>query len=284
MRLWITGANGMLGAALMRLCTERGIYVMGTGKDEVDITQVTAIEKFVASYQPTHVINCAAYTNVDGAESEYEKAYEINAQGAENIAKAALDSDTRLVHISTDYVFDGRSDQLYLEHSVCSPVNAYGRSKWEGEKKVLAAYPQACIVRTSWIFGSQGKNFLSSLLQWLRVKEVVDAVDDQWGRLTYAPDLAGTLLDLLGQQGIFHFANQGKVSRYQVAQFMRDEMVKRNMPILCAEVRPVSKERFPLPARRPTFSVLATDKVAFTTGKCPRAWMDSVKEFLNETS
>ncbi len=279
MRLAVIGAKGMLGSSLVALCKARGIEVNAATKQNVDITQPETIQSLITSYQPTHLVNCAAYTNVDAAEQD-SAAYLINAQGAEYLAQAATRNGVKFIHVSTDFVFDGTKDLPYFEQDSCDPVNAYGQSKWEGEKKVLAACPNACVIRTSWLFGSEGKNFFSSLVQWLRTKESLEVIDDQWGRLTYAKDLAQGILDLLDHEGIFHFANAGKTSRFEVAQFMREELLRRK--ISCAHVYPVKKERFPLPAKRPTFSVLATEKVVQATGRHPRSWQESVMEFLHE--
>lgn len=279
-KIWVIGAQGLLGKALLKQCQARGIDVVGTSKQEADITCLEALQRCAQKIAPSHIVNCAAYTNVDGAETEYERAWSINAQGAEHVALAAREVDARLVHISTDTVFDGTQDRARGEDETTCPVNAYGRSKWEGEQRVQLA----CVVRTSWLFGSGGKNFLSSLLSALKTKEEMRIVADQWGKVTYAPDLAHAVLDLLDASGIYHFANAGVVSRYELAQGLFEELCGRGTPLVCKHVHPVGKEAFPLPAPRPTYSILSTDKYTHVTGKEPRHWKEALASFLDEVS
>jgi dTDP-4-dehydrorhamnose reductase len=279
-KLWIIGAEGMLGRAVLKICAARGISATGTGKREADITLKEVLTLKALEISPTHIVNCAAYTDVDGAQREYEKAWNINAQGAQNVAEVAQSIGARLIHISTDFVFDGMSAHSYSEEGDVQPVNAYGKSKWEGEQRILDAYPEACIIRTSWLFGSGGKNFFSSLLNWLKAKEEVSVANDQWGRPTYAPDLAYAIMDLLDQKGIFHFANYDAASRFEIAQFAFEEMRRQNIPMTCKCILPVSKESFAVEAPRPSHSILNTEKYTQVTGKQPRIWKEALKEFL----
>lgn len=282
MRLWVIGAEGVLGKAMLQVCKERDIPATGTGKADADITIKEILTLKALEIFPTHIINCAAYTDVDGAEKDYAKAWNINAQGAQNVAEVALGIGAKLIHISTDFVFDGVSGEHYREDREPKPINAYGRSKGEGEKRVIKAHPAACIIRTSWLFGRKGKNFFSSLLNWLKVKEELSVVDDQWGRPTYAPDLAFAILELLDQRGIFHFANHEVASRFEIAAFAFEEMRRQNIPMACKSVLPVSKASFPEAAPRPSRSVLSTEKYTQLTGKSPRLWQEALKEFLRE--
>src|SRR5579872_3025232 len=162
MKIWIIGASGLLGRSLSALCKTRGIAFSASSKTEADITNFALLQKQAEAVNPTHIINCAAYTDVDKAEKESELAFLINATGPENLGKLALSRGCKVQHISTDYVFDGTSSTPYREDDACAPLGVYAISKWEGEKRLLAVAPNACIVRTSWLFGVGGKSFIST--------------------------------------------------------------------------------------------------------------------------
>lgn len=279
MKLWITGGAGLLGSLLHEICGQRQIMSVATTRAEVDITNLDAVMRFVETDAPTHIVNCAAYTAVDQAEKEQELAFAVNAHGAENLAKAARKHKLKLLHVSTNFVFDGTSLTPYAEEDVANPISVYGLSKWEGEKRVLGHYDKACIVRTSWLFGKKlGKNFLSKVLENLQKETVLRVSDDQVARATYAQDLAEALLALLDQKGIFHFANHEPVSRYQVACDVKAEAEKRGIALACQEIVPVSSKEFVLPARRPENGVLATRKIE---QHLPiRSWRSALGEFI----
>lgn len=281
MKLWIVGGQGMLGVALQRRCDQRGIPFVASSRAEADLTNASQLASAVKAVRPTHIINCAAYTNVDAAESCPDQALAVNAVGAGNLASVALDAGTRYLHISSDYVFDGQSRVPYGESDSCAPINVYGQSKWEGERRVAEAFPQACIIRTSWLFGAQGKNFISSLMNWLKQKQKLQVADDQCGLPTYVADVADAILDLLNSEGIVHFANAGPVSRYQLALAVREEFVQRGKPVTCTQIEPVSSSHFPTPARRPSYSVLSTAKYVQITGKKPRPWKEAMRDYFD---
>jgi len=283
-RLLLVGAKGMLGKALHEKCRESALFVHAVGKEEMDITDPKSIERVRKEGPFTHIINVAAYTDVDGAERDFEKACRVNAEGAENLARAASTTKAHLLHISSDYVFDGTSQEACEEDKECHPVNAYGRSKREGEKRILAVYPQACILRTSWLFGEGGKNFLSSLLEGFKKKETLHVVADQWGRATYVRDLVDAILALIDATGFFHFANQGAVSRYEMAKWAFDYLREKGVSLTCQRVLPVSKEAFPLPAPRPSYSLLSTEKYTGYVGEAPRHWTQALRAFLESVS
>src|SRR5580700_1499390 len=176
MRIWVIGKEGMLGSSLILAALKRKIDVVGTSHHEANIVQRDALFSQARQLQPAYIINCAAYTDVDKAEKEPEAAFAVNADGAANVAWVARECGARLIHISTDYVFKGDGAQPYTEEAVCAPSNQYGKSKWEGEKRVLEILPNACIVRTSWLFGVKGKNFISSLIHWFQQKEELQVV------------------------------------------------------------------------------------------------------------
>jgi dTDP-4-dehydrorhamnose reductase len=284
MKLWITGGEGVLGRALQSCCATKGISFVASSRQEADLTQSASLLEIAQRVKPTHIINCAAYTDVDGAEKESERAFAVNAEGPRHLARAALTVHARLVHLSTDYVFNGSSDRPYREEDLCDPINVYGESKRKGEQAVLEVYPQACVLRTSWLFGSEGKNFISSALRWIREKEKIEAVADQTGCPTYVHDLAEAILQVADAEGVVHFANGGPTSRYQLVQEIRDEMIKRGMAIRCSEITPVSSKQFPTPAKRPGYSALATERFAHLTGKQPRPWKEALVDYLTYAS
>lgn len=282
MKLWIVGAKGLVGRTLYKLCKERKIDCVATGREEVDITDREALSAFADSVCPTHILNAAAYTAVDQAEKERELAFQINAKGPENLGRVAEERGLALLHISTDYVFDGKKRSPYLEGDSANPVNFYGSSKWEGEKRLLEAMPSACIVRTSWVFGKGGKSFISSLIEMMRREKSVRAVTDQQGRLTYSKDLAEALLELISCKGVFHFANTSPSSRFEIAEEVMAALKKRGEKIACREILPARAKEFKTVAKRPSYSVLETQKVEGVLKARPRPWQEALEEYLDD--
>ncbi|MES2122477.1 MAG: dTDP-4-dehydrorhamnose reductase [Chlamydiota bacterium] len=282
MNIWVLGAGGMLGSCFVELCGKMGIPVVGSPRSDVDVTDLEGLKRRGKQLFPTHIVNCAAYTNVDSAESEKEQAFAINATGAGNAALVARNLGARLVHVSTDYVFDGKGKRPYREEDVCAPINTYGQSKWEGEKAVLATYPQACIVRTSWLFGGKGKNFISSVLNRILCEEEITAVSDQCGKPTYCRHVARALVDLLDCSGIVHFASSTPCSRYQMAQDIVAEARRRGLPVKCARILSAESSAFPTPAPRPGYSVLGTEKYESLFNRRPPTWQAALTDFFDD--
>lgn len=283
MRIWIIGAEGMLGSTLSQLCHRQRLTYTATGRSAADVTHLKMLEKIALDLEPTHIINCAAYTDVDRAEKESDQAFAINAVGAENVAIVARSVGAFLLHLSTDYVFDGVKQAPYQETDRCNPINQYGKSKWEAEKRVLSLLPQACIVRTSWLFGSKGKNMISSLLHWMKEKEVIQVVSDQRGCPTYCEDLAEVLISMLNSQGVFHFANTSNTmgeSRYEIAVAIKKIAEDLGICLKCQKIEPVNSACFPTVAKRPFYSVLDTSKITEHLGKRPRPWQLAFKDYL----
>lgn len=280
MKIGVLGSAGMLGTALLEVCKSRGMPAVGLSRVECDICDREALQAFVDQMRPTHLINCAAYTDVDEAESHERAAFAINAAGAENGACVARDCGARYIHISTDYVFGGRGMHPYREEDVCSPINVYGKSKLEGERRVLSQMPEALIVRTSWVFGPSGKNFISSFLSRLCKETCIKAVSDQEGKPTYCYDLAEALLELREVSGVVHFANSGGGSRYSIAQELLGCARSLGLPVTCEHILPALSADFPTKAMRPPYSVLDTTKYTKLTGKEPRHWTLGFKEQL----
>ena len=280
MRLWIVGAGGLLGRTLLELCRKQGIEAVGTVRSEADVCNKDQLQAQAQHLAPTHIVNCAAYTDVDGAEKNKEAAFAINCEGARNLAQIAKALGCRLLHISTDYVFDGLKTAPYREEDPCAPINVYGQSKWAAEKKVLEILPSTCVIRTSWLFGPKGKSFVSSLMHHLEQKEELSVVCDNWGKPTLCSDLAEAILALLNAEGIVHFANEGGRSRFQIALDMWEAAQRKGLRVKCRKIIPVRSAQFVTPALRPSYSILDTERYTALTGKQPRLWKEAMEEFL----
>jgi dTDP-4-dehydrorhamnose reductase len=280
MKVWIVGSQGLLGKEVERLCKEEKIDFISTSRKEADICELTPLLRLASMEAVTHIINCAAFTNVDAAEKEAQMAYRINAMGPENLGIVGHKIGAKVVHVSTDYVFDGQKNEPYEERDQCKPLGVYAHSKWMGENRLLEQLPTACIVRCSWLFGKNGKNFLSSLLSRLSTDEELRIASDQTSKVTYTRDLAKVLLALLCHSGIFHFANQGELSRFQMAEVMFEEAKKRKIPLACRSLVPILSAELTTQAIRPSYSVLSTEKIERVLGKSPRKWQETVHEYL----
>jgi dTDP-4-dehydrorhamnose reductase len=279
-KVWIVGANGGVGSALVRRCKELGIPALGTSREEADICDLERLRGKGKEISPTHIVNCAAYTDVDGAEKDPGRAFSINRDGAFHVAFVAKELGARLVHLSTDYVFDGKGKKPYTENDPCSPINVYGMSKWEGEKRVSEILPSACILRTSWVFGQRGKNFISSLFSFFEQREEMKVVDDQCGKPTFCEDLVSAILHLLDAEGIVHFANSLPRSRYEIAIELLQAVKQQDILVKCERIIPVSSREFPTPAKRPSYSVLETRRYDQLTGRAPRPWTEALNDYL----
>ena len=285
MKVWILGGGGgQLGIAVAELCQKLKIPFVSSVRKETDITDLEQLQFQCGLLQPTHIINCAAFTDVDGAEKQSETAYAVNAKGPENLGRLGLEFPVKVVHVSTDYVFDGEQNAPYSETDRPNPLGIYGKSKYEGELRLLNDLPTACIVRSSWIFSHIGKNFISSVLSLLQNQPHIKAVSDQINRATYSHDLAQALVDLSSSSGIFHFANEKPLSRYQIVQDFYSEAKKRGFPIKCEKISSISSSAFPSLSPRPPYSVLDTHKVERTLGRKPRMWETVLGDYLNRVS
>lgn len=279
MKLWITGASGLVGRALCAACHRRGIICLPTNR-AVDIRSFDQIKAFFSHHTDiSHIINCAAFTDVDRAEVAPDEPFQTNVLGVEALAQLAAQFQLKLIHISTDYVFSGTKP--FCEDDSCTPLSVYAKTKRAGELKLFERLPSACLVRTSWVFGEGGKTFVSSLATKLQTQESLSVVDDQVNRLTYAPDLAETLLALLDYQGTFHFANAQTASRYHVAQYMHTLLSKKGVPLTCQQLIPKKAADFLQTAPRPLFSVLDTQKIEHTLNIAPRPWQAALEEYLH---
>jgi len=283
MKILVVGGKGMLGQALTQELERRSLTHISLSKAELDITDYKQTCLRLQEVKPTHVVNCAAYTNVDLAEDEEEHALAVNAQGVVHLAQAAQAQGARLIHISTDYVFNGIQCNPYHELTPCSPLNAYGRSKYLGETAAKQHHPHPCIIRTSWLYGSGGSNFVEMMLRLMKEKEVIRVVNDQWGRPTYCNDLAKAILALLEEEGLFHFSNGGTTSWYGFAQEIFHQARELGFSLQNVVIEAVESHEVPRPAKRPQFPVLSLDKICRSLGTpCP--WQEALRSYLAHTS
>ena len=274
----------MLGKAVAQTLAAREIPVVATTHDEVDICNPEACKQMIEQGPFTHIINCAAYTQVDDSEENPDKAICLNTEAPRILASLARDWDARLIHFSTDYVFDGMSSSPYSEEETTHPLNVYGRSKADGEAVIRSLYPKSCIVRTSSLFGPGGGNFVLTMLDLMERQEVIEVVDDQISRPTYTLDLAQLLPEIIDCEGTYHFANAGEASWYAFALFIRDKAEQIGWKFRVQELRPIKSCRFLRSAERPKYSVLSTQKVEDMTGLHPRDWRVAVSEYLQSRS
>jgi len=277
-RVLVTGAAGMLGTELVPLL-RRAFDVTPADVTEFDVRDPAATDAFVAAAAPEVIINCAAYTDVDGAESDPETAFDINAGGAENVAAAGRKVGARVVQVSTDYVFDGTGDTPYAETDEPRPLGVYGHSKLAGERKVREVSQDALIVRTAWLYGHAGPNFIETMLSLASSGRVLRVVNDQVGAPTNVRDLAGAILELIAVEatGVVNATNRGWCTWFEFARKILDLAGLGEVSI-----EPVTSEEFPRPAPRPGCSVLSLERLVFLTGKEPRSWQDAVAEYVAE--
>jgi dTDP-4-dehydrorhamnose reductase len=279
MKILILGHKGMLGSDLMlRMAAAHEV----TGKDleDFDITLEEDCGRVIAECSPDVVINAAAYTNVDGCETDRDRCFSVNALGVKNIALASRGKGIRIIHFSTDYVFDGRKGTPYIEGDEAGPMNAYGASKLEGERFLQAFSDRWLLIRTAWLYGKNGKNFVKTILEKASAVKTLEVVDDQIGSPTYSWDLAGAVQLLVerGQEGVFHLTNRGRCSWYEFACKILQYSGKTDVT-----VRPIPSSGLARPAVRPAWSVLSTRKFSETTGKTMRFWQIALQDYLERT-
>ncbi|MBN1546104.1 MAG: dTDP-4-dehydrorhamnose reductase [Syntrophaceae bacterium] len=278
MRTLVTGAAGQLGADVLKCLQKAPMEVIGVDLKEVDITDENATHKFLNNCKPDVMVHCAAYTKVDQAEEEAALCESINIEGTRNIATACRDLDSVLCYLSTDYVFDGKSDMPYETQDPPNPISVYGRSKYEGEKLVAALVPKHYILRTSWVFGANGHNFVNTMLRLGKENTKIRVVADQVGSPTYTVDLAGLIRDLIqtGKYGIFHGTNSGFCTW---ADFAEEIFRQMNWSVT---VDRIPTSAYPLKATRPMNSRLS-QQCLIDAGLSPLpAWQDGLTRFLRE--
>ncbi|MDR2585221.1 MAG: dTDP-4-dehydrorhamnose reductase [Prevotellaceae bacterium] len=285
-RIVITGAKGQLGRSLMDAASRFSVHELyGYDIDQLDITDTQVLHQMAKETGATVLINCAAYTAVDQAEQEEEKAMAINRDAVTGLVEVCSQLKINLIHISTDYVFDGEAKTPYREEDRPNPLSVYGASKWAGERVALS-YRKGVVVRTSWLYTVTGNNFISAILRLGVEKEELRVVTDQISTPTYGPHLAQALLTMVEQieasktpdslMGLYHFANRGFCSRFKFAKKIKEYSGFK------ADIKPISSLDYPTPAQRPTWSVLDTNKIKTTFGIVPNDWEDGLQDYFNQ--
>jgi len=278
MKVIVTGAKGQFGTDVVDLLAEQGYEVYGYGREELDITNFDQVKQIIREVCPDVVIHAAAYTKVDLAESERDQAFLINAYGTRNVAVASEAVGTKLVYISTDYVFDGTANVPYNEFASTNPLSVYGKSKLAGEQFVRDLHSKFFIVRTSWVYGKHGNNFVKTMLKLAQERDELMVVNDQVGCPTYTVDLANGIVELMQTEkyGIYHVSNSGHCSWYEFAKAIFEEAG------IEVKVNPCTTKDFPRPAPRPAYSVLEHMALRLNGFKVMSNWRDSLRVFLGK--
>ena len=278
MKVLITGAKGMLGQDMVAEFQRRDYEVHAADHKALDITDIQAVRAAITALKPDIVVNCAAYTDVDKAESEPEVAMRVNGLGPRNLALACEATGAVLLHISTDYVFDGEKEGPYEIWDTPNPINVYGKSKLWGENYVRSLMHRYFIVRTSWLFGKGGRNFVTTMLELAKRGEPIRVVNDQRGCPTYTVDLARACVDLVesGCFGIYHVTNQGATTWYEFAS-----TIFHASNVTVSVFEPITSLQFMRPARRPKNSEMNLFPLGETIGTVPRGWMSALCEYVS---
>lgn len=281
MRIVVTGARGMLGRAVVAELQRAGHAVVAATRADADVTDPAAVQRLMNQQRPECVVHCAAYTNVDACEREEALAFAVNAGGTAAVAQACRTVGARLLHVSSDYVFDGRGRRPYREDDTPSPLGVYARTKLRAEEAVQATLDDACIVRTAWLYGTGGYNFPERILERARGKEALRVVDDQVGCPTYVCDLASGMRLLIerGARGIFHVVNHGCCSWYAFAAAILRAAGLEQIPLTAITTAEINR-----PAPRPSYSVLDDSKFARFAGQPLRSWQEAARAFLQTLS
>ena len=283
-RILITGADGQLGTELQKT-GPKNFELLALGRDQLDLGAAEPIADTISQFKPTAVINAAAYTAVDQAEEEPEAAEQINSLAPGYLAAACRKNRALLIHISTDFVFDGLGNVPYKPDSKTSPLGSYGRTKLLGEEKILEALSTALIVRTSWVYSAHGKNFVKTMLRLMQERDTVRVVEDQIGAPTWARGLAEMLWASLSKdniRGIYHWSDEGICSWYQFAKAIAEEAVKIGLIKRCAQVEPISSKNYKTLATRPHYSVLDCSSTIRDVGISPIPWRSQLKSMLED--
>ena len=285
--IWVIGYKGMLGSEICRQLTENNIQFVRSDVD-VDITDIEALDQFAKCWAVTWIINCAAYTAVDKAESDIELAHKLNVEGPENIAKVAKKYGAKLIHISTDYVFDGTGYTPRTEDMPVAPIGVYGVTKAKGEEAVRNNTDKYYILRTAWLYGWAGKNFVYTMIRAMNTHDAVKVVNDQKGTPTFAGDLAKVILQIIDDKtvsyGTYHVTDLGEITWWDFTNEIKKQGIEAgwiNETGKNCVVNPCTTDEYPTPAKRPAYSVLSKDKIQKTLGIKLPDWKESLSKFLN---
>ena len=278
MKVLVTGGNGQLGYDVMKQLNSVGIDYLGTDRESLDITNKEQVKRVIIDYNPDAVIHCAAYTAVDKAEDEKDLCYSVNVEGTKSVVEAAKEINAKVVYISTDYVFDGLGQEPYPEDKVTNPVNYYGYTKEQGERIVREIIDKHFIVRTSWVYGLNGNNFVKTMLKLAETRNEISVVSDQIGAPTYSKDLAEFIVDLVqtNNYGNYHGVNEGYCSWYEFAKTIFEKLD------IGIKVSAISTNEYPTKAKRPLNSRLFKGNIDKTGIKRLPHWENALSRFLDE--
>lgn len=277
----VTGANGQLGKELKQLeSAYPGFRFVFLSREDMPIHHFEVVRNVFKGFHPQFLVNCAAYTAVDKAETEKELAFQVNAESVGVLAAVCREYGTKFIHISTDYVFDGFSTTPYVTDAPTNPQSVYGASKLKGEEEAIRFNPETIIIRTSWVYSEFGKNFVKTMRKLMEDRNELRVVNDQFGSPTYAADLATVIMQIINNRrwipGIYHYSNSGVISWYEFAVAIRD------LSRLDCQLHPIPSSDYPTPAKRPFYSVLDTSKIQSDYGILPKNWRESLQQCLEK--
>lgn len=279
----LIGSTGMLGSDLKDVLTESGFTVEAPLRAALDITDFDSLRTYIKNSKAEIIINASAYTQVDKAEEERQLALKINGGGPRNLALCCEEFNIKLVHVSTDYVFDGEGNVPYKETDKTNPLGFYGVTKHKGEIFIEEILKENyLIVRTSWLYGPQGNNFVKTIIRLASEREELNIVGDQFGSPTYTVNLARAIVNLINKnaQGIFHYSDSGEISWFDFAQAIAQEMNDNGMAKTVKKINPITTAEFPTPAKRPKYSVLSKDKYESVTGLKASKWQTGLEDYF----
>ena len=284
MRVLVTGGTGQLGHEVARDFGLQGHEVFAPDRKQMDLENPEEVAAVVRAYAADWVINCAAYTQVDKAESEPDKAFTVNRDSPAALAKSVADYGGRLLHVSTDFIFDGAKTTPYSEHDKANPLGVYGQSKLEGELAVLDALPGATVLRTAWVYGIYGNNFVKTMLRVAASGKPLRVVHDQIGSPTWTTDISAAILALVGKgaTGVFNYTSAGETNWHGFATAILEQAAILGFDIKTEIVEPIPTSEYPTPASRPAYSVLDTSKIENCLGLSIPQWRDSLNNMLKE--
>ncbi|NDV93918.1 dTDP-4-dehydrorhamnose reductase [Dysgonomonas sp. 521] len=282
----VTGSNGQLGSEIRRISAnhENNFRFFFTDVAELDITDVQAVDSFMKENNIDYIINCAAYTAVDKAEDDVELCYKINRDAAANLGKAATNNNAKVIHVSTDYVYDGTANKPYIESDTVNPQSVYGKSKQEGEAVLLDACPHTVVIRTAWLYSIFGNNFVKTMIKLGKERDTLNVVADQTGTPTNAADLAQAIVHILDfseangfKPGIYHYSDEGVTTWYDFTL-----AIHKDAGITTCKVNPITTDQYPTKATRPKYSVLDKTKIKSTFNLSIPKWEESLNNCIKE--
>lgn len=284
MKILVTGANGQLGHELIQvLGQDNKKQVLAFTRQQVDFCNPQALKAAVIEHAADWIVNCAAYTKVDLAESEPQLAYQVNRDAVQALAEGAKTSGSKVLHISTDFIFDGKTSKPYLEQDSPAPLSIYGDSKWQGEQVLSQILPDSTILRVSWVYGTHGGNFVKTILRLACEREELGIVADQMGSPSWTNDIAKVIDQLLtsNKTGVYHYSNQGIISWHEFASEIVRYASEVGYPIKAKSVQPISTDQYPVAATRPAFSALESSKIRSELNLNEDHWQQSLHAMID---